>query len=77
MKKSISAILAAALTLSALTCMPASAEKYGDGKKIVVFGDSIAAGTSLSEGEYNYGQLCADYLKGSVENYAVNSNSHL
>lgn len=71
MKKSISAILAAALTLSALTCMPASAEKYGDGKKIVVFGDSIAAGTSLSEGEYNYGQLCADYLKGSVENYAV------
>ena len=43
MKKSISAILAAALTLSALTCMPASAEKYGDGKKIVVFGDSIAA----------------------------------
>lgn len=74
MKKIISALLSAALVVSSASAISASAESYGDGKKLVVLGDSIAAGYGLTEKEYNYGQLCADYLGGSVENYAVSGD---
>lgn len=71
MKKFISAILSASLAVSSMGAVYASAgEKYGDGKNIVVFGDSIAEGYGLSETEYNYGQIIADYIGGNVSNYA-------
>ena len=70
MKRIVSALLSAALVISSASAVSASAENYGDGKKLVVLGDSIAAGYGLADGEFNYGQICADYLGGSVENYA-------
>lgn len=72
MKKYISAVLAAAMTVSSLSVFTASAESYGNGDiDIMVLGDSIGSGYGLSESEYNYGQLVADYLGGDVWNYAV------
>ena len=70
MKRIVSALLSAALVISSASAISASAESYGDGKKLVILGDSIAAGYGLGKEEFNYGQLCADYLGGSVENYA-------
>lgn len=71
MKKFVSAVLAASLAVSTMGAVCSSAyEKYGDGMNIVVFGDSIAEGYDLSETQYNYGQIIADYLGGSVSNYA-------
>lgn len=75
MKKFISAVLAGAMAFSAMGAVSASAETYGDGEKIVLFGDSIAAGMGLSAQEMNYGDILADYLCGSVENYAVSGNT--
>lgn len=71
MKKIISAVLSATLAVSSMGVFNVSAiEKYGDGKNIVVFGDSIAEGYDLGETEYNYGQIIADYIGGNVSNYA-------
>ena len=70
MKRFVSALLSAAIVVSSASAMNASAENYGDGTKLVVLGDSIAAGYGLTDGEFNYGQICADYLGGNVENYA-------
>ncbi len=71
MKKIISAFLSAALLFSTAAALPVSAENYGNDVNITVLGDSIASGYGLSDEEYNYGQIVADYLSGSVENYAV------
>lgn len=71
MKKFISAAISAALLFSAASALPVAAETYGDGVNITLLGDSIASGYGLSDEEYNYGQIVADYLGGSVENYAV------
>lgn len=62
--------MSAALVFSSLSAVSASAENYGDGKNLIVLGDSIAAGYGLSDKEFDYGRLCADYLGGNVENYA-------
>ncbi|MCM1221725.1 MAG: GDSL-type esterase/lipase family protein [Lachnospiraceae bacterium] len=70
MKKFISAVLSASLAVSSMGMLYASAESYGDGSDIVLFGDSIAEGYDLGENEYNYGQIIADYIGGSVSNYA-------
>lgn len=72
MKKFISAVLSASLAVSSMGVLYASAteEVYGNGSDIVIFGDSIAEGYDLSSTEYNYGQIIADYLGGSVSNYA-------
>lgn len=69
MKKAISAVLAAALGLSAL-CTSVYADDSQN--SIAVFGDSIASGYSSISGEveYNYGEICADYLGWSVDNHA-------
>lgn len=70
MKKAISAVLAAAIGLSAL-CTSVYADD-GSQNSIAVFGDSIASGYSSINGEveYNYGEICADYLGWSVDNHA-------
>lgn len=70
MKRIVSALLSAALAVSSASVINVSAADYGDGKNLVLLGDSVAAGYGLSEQELNYGQICADYLGGSVENYA-------
>lgn len=70
-KKYISAVLASALAVSSFSAVTASAESYGDNVDIMVLGDSIASGHGLSDSQYNYGQLIADYLGGNVYNYAV------
>ena len=70
MKRIVSALLSAVLVVSSASALSASAENYGEGKKLVVLGDSVAAGYGLLSEECNYGQICADYLGGSVENYA-------
>ena len=75
MKKHISAGLAALMAASTLSAFSASAESYGDKTNIMVLGDSIAAGAGLEEYECNYGQLIADYLGGTVENYAAPDSS--
>lgn len=71
MKKFVSAVLSASLAVSSMGMLCASAsEVYGDGSDIVVFGDSIAEGYDLSSKEYNYGQIVADYIGGTVSNYS-------
>lgn len=69
MKKIVSGLLAAAMFLTAAASNTAFAADDG-GEDIVVFGDSIASGYGLGEGEYNYGKLIADYLGGTVSNHA-------
>ena len=71
-KKFLSAALASVMAVSSLSVFSASAESYGKGDvDIMLLGDSIASGSNLSENEYNYGKLVADYLGGDVWNYAV------
>lgn len=69
-KKLISAVVSGAMLLSA-SALTASAKSYGDGKNVMILGDSIASGYGLSASEYTYGEIIADYIGGSVENYAV------
>lgn len=69
-KKIISAAVSGAIILSA-SAVTSFAESYGNGKNVMVFGDSIASGYGLSANEYTYGQIIADYIGGNVENYAV------
>lgn len=73
-KKYISAVLASALAISSFSAFTAAAESYGDNVDIMVLGDSIASGHGLTENQYNYGQLIADYLGGNVYNYAVSGH---
>lgn len=71
MKKMFSVLLSAAMLAAVSVPCSVSAEEYGSGDDIVIFGDSVAAGKDLSDNEYNYGQLIANYVSGSVTNYAV------
>ncbi len=73
-KKYISAVMASVLAVSAFSAVTASAESYGENYDIMVLGDSIASGHGLSENQYNYGQIIADYLCGNVYNYAVSGS---
>ena len=70
MKKHISFILAAALTVASFPTVTASAADV-ESKDFVVLGDSIAAG-ELRDGfvEHNYGEILADYYNGTVANYS-------
>ncbi len=73
-KKCVSAVMASVLAVSAFSTVTASAESYGENYDIMVLGDSIASGYGLSENQYNYGQIIADYLCGNVYNYAVSGS---
>ncbi len=72
--KLVSTIMASVMAVSSIPAVSASAESYGDKTDIMVLGDSIASGTGLSESEYTYGSLIADYLGGNVYNYAVSGH---
>ena len=73
MKKALSVILSAIIGASAV-CTSAFAENnistQSSDKLIAVYGDSISSGYGLSANEYNYGEICADYLGWEVRNYA-------
>lgn len=72
MKKYLSLIFSAVLSLTAVASMPVSAEGTDDSiKNMTVIGDSIASGHGLSEDEYSYSQICADYFGCNVDNFAV------
>lgn len=75
MKKFISAVLASAIAVSSAVSVNVFAEKYGDNDSFVLLGDSIASGEGLKAGQSNYGQMLADYVSGSVENYAVSGET--
>lgn len=69
MKKQLSFILAAALTVASYPAVTASAD--ADTKDFVLLGDSIAAG-EIRNGfvEHNYGEILANYYNGTVANYS-------
>lgn len=72
MKKVISGLLSMAVAMTSLAAAPLSSDAAGDIESIAVFGDSIADGYGrLGYVEHNYGQLVADYLGSTVQNYAV------
>ena len=76
MKKYLSLILSAAMSLSAIAPAVVSAESSGGVTtapsldSMVVLGDSIASGYGLSETEYSYGEICADYFGAVLDNFA-------
>jgi len=69
MKRFLSAVVSAVLTVSSATAVLASAADEKQ-EKFVVLGDSIASGFGLADSEHNYGELVADYYGGSVKNFA-------
>ena len=79
MKKLLSLLVSAAIgltSMSAMSCSSADKTSEAQGKNIVLFGDSIAAGYSRNNTvEYNYGEICADYLGGEAANYAVSGDT--
>ncbi len=91
MKKALSVLLSTVIGISALCTFSCAAAGSSTADKssasgntvsaaqdgsIVVFGDSIASGYGLDpDAEYNYGQICADYLGYTVENYAVSGDT--
>ncbi len=70
MKKIVSAISAAALTLSGIAAAVPTAQAADSIENIVLLGDSITSGYGLAESEYAYGEILADYLGAKVDNYA-------
>ena len=72
MKKIISALTSAVLCAMPLNALSLnSSAENSDIKSMIVLGDSIASGYGLSDSEYNYGQICGDYLGCNVINLAV------
>ena len=89
MKKILSLCLSAVFGVTTLCAISCAASASGSnelgakqtmnsvqGGSITIFGDSIASGYGLDPNtEYNYGQICADYLDCSVSNYAVSGDT--
>ena len=70
MKKIMSAVLSAAIAVSAALPFVNNGYAVDDIDNIVVLGDSIAAGYGLSENEQNYGEIIGDYYKAKTDNFA-------
>lgn len=82
MKRYLSFVLAASLSLSAITSSVVFAEGTESTEKtaptvnnMVVFGDSIASGHGLNESEYTYAQICADYLGCNLDSFTADDMS--
>lgn len=76
MKKYLSLILSAVMSFSAFASVPAYAESSDSSiNNMVVFGDSISSGYGLSDSEYSYSEICADYYGCNVDNFAVSGTS--
>ena len=57
MKKILSAVVSAAIAVSAALPFTGTSSAADDIKNIVVLGDSIASGYGLAEGEHSYGDI--------------------
>lgn len=73
MKKLLSLIISSAICVSSL-CMTANTSAASEGG-LVILGDSISSDYGLDPAsEYNYGQICADYLGWDAVNHAVSGD---
>lgn len=74
MKKYLSLVLSASLTLSALAPAAVIAEGSENTaptlENMVVLGDSIARGYGLDETEHSYAEICADYFGANLDNFS-------
>ncbi|MCM1506093.1 MAG: GDSL-type esterase/lipase family protein [Ruminococcus flavefaciens] len=74
MKKCLSLIMAASLSLSAVVSTSVFAEGTDNTaptvNNMVVLGDSLSMSDNLSGDEYSYSQLCADYLGCNLDSFA-------
>lgn len=79
MKKYLSYVLAAVMSLSAISSTAVFSEGTGTTvpsvNNMVVFGDGIASGYGLSENEFSYAQICADYLGCNLDSFTANGMS--
>ena len=70
MKKIVSAVIAAAVTVSAALPIPSVISAADDIKNIVVLGDSLSSGYGLSESEHSYGEIVGNYYGANTDNFA-------
>lgn len=74
MKKFLSAVVTAAIAVTAALPIAGTASAADDIKNITVLGDSIAAGYGLTESEHNYGELVGNYYGAKTDNFAVSGD---
>lgn len=72
MQKYTAAMMAAVMALSMGSMQSAAAE---DVQNIVVIGDSVAAGTALTDAEKSYAELVGEYTGANVQNFAAAGNT--
>lgn len=72
MQKYTAAMMAAVMMLSMGSVQSFAAE---DVQKIVVIGDSVAAGAALADGESSYVELVGDFTGAEVQNFAAAGNT--
>ena len=75
MKKILSAIMSAAIAVSAALPFSGTAAAAEDISSIVVLGDSIASGYGLAEGEKTYGEIVGNYYGAKTDNYAKSGDA--
>lgn len=76
MKKFLSFIIAASMSVSAMVSTAVFAENTTPAvSNMVVLGDSISSGYGLDKNEYSYAQFCADYLGCNLDNFAADGMS--
>ena len=74
MKKILSAIMSAAIAVSAALPFSGTAAAAED-ISIVVLGDSIASGYGLAEGKKTYGEIVGNYYGAKTDNYAKSGDA--
>ena len=70
MKKILSAVVSAAIAVSAALPFTGTSSAADDIKNIVVLGDSIASGYGLAEGEHSYGDIVGNYYGAKTDSFA-------
>lgn len=75
MKKILSAIMSAAIAVSAALPFSGTAAAAEDISSIVVLGDSIASGYGLAEGNKTYGEIVGNYYGAKTDNYAKSGDA--
>lgn len=75
MKKILSAIMSAAIAVSAALPFSGTAAAAEDISSIVVLGDSIASGYGLAEGKKTYGEIVGNYYGAKTDNYAKSGDA--
>ncbi|MCR5706680.1 MAG: hypothetical protein K6G82_00205 [Ruminococcus sp.] len=75
MKRILSAVMTAAIAVSAALPFSGTAAAAEDISSIVVLGDSIASGYGLAEGEKTYGEIVGNYYGAKTDNYAKSGDA--